>query len=316
MDTPRGTGLDAVVATAEASPLPGTAAVALPAEPAVRLQPVLAGTTVALLFALVYHRTLVTLWDTWMTNDNYSHGFLVPIVSLALIVHDRAALRATPRVPDARGLLLVALGCLVQILGVRADLFALQGWSMLAVLFGIALTFGGGALTKRLAFPIAYLAFMLTFPPLLVNQLSFALKEIAVAISTRMADLFGVLYQRNGMTLYLASGDLRIEHPCSGLRSLLALLALGTLLAARTRASLPRKLVLFACAIPIAIAVNAIRLTLLIVIAHYFGVKAVDGAVHDTSGYLLYALALVLLLGVQRLLAPHRAEPQVQRVAA
>ena len=275
--------------------------------PASRVATAAGALALALLLALIYHRTLGVLWTTWMTNDNYSHGVLVPLVSIALVFHDRAALRAIRRVPDARGLLLVGLGCLLQVAGMRADLFALQGWSLLAVLFGLALTFGGPALTRRLAFPIGYLAFMLTFPPLVVNQISFALKEVAVSLSTGLAEALGVLYQRSGMTLYLAGGELRIEHPCSGLRSLLALIALGTLLAGRLRASPLRRFALFASAIPIAIAVNAVRLTLLIVVAHYFGISAVNGAVHDLSGYALYAVALAALLGVRRLVSPPRA---------
>lgn len=259
------------------------------------------------LLALIYHRTGAQLWTTWMTNDNYSHGFLVPLVSLALVWRDRVALRALDLRPDARGLAVIALGCALQVAGVRADLFALQGWSILAALFGLALTFGGARLARRLAFPILYLAFMLTFPPLLVNQLSFALKEVAVGISTRLAEALGVLYQRNGMTLYLAGGELRIEHPCSGLRSLLALLALGALLAGLLPAAPWRRVALFASAVPIAIAVNAVRLTLLIVVAHYAGVPAVNGALHDVSGYALYALALVLLLAVRAWLTPRSA---------
>lgn len=271
---------------------------------------------IAALAALVYHRTFATLWTTWTTNDNYSHGPLVPVVSLVLLWRGRHRLREQPLAPDARGLVLVALGCLLQVAGVRADLFALQGWSLLVLLFGLALTFGGPAVTRRVAFPIAFLAFMLTFPPLFVNQLSFALKEVAVSLSTAAADLLGVLYRRHGMTLHLAGGDLRIEHPCSGLRSLIALLAIGALLAGTMRAGWLRRLALFLSAVPIAIVVNAIRLTLLIVVAHYAGVPAVQGAVHDVSGYALYALGLGALLLVRRVAAPRAAGDQAARAAA
>lgn len=259
------------------------------------------------LLALIYHRTLSVLWTTWMTNDNYSHGPIIPLISLALIARDRAALSALPVRPDARGLALIGFGCLLQVAGVRADLFALQGWSLLAVLYGLALTFGGAAVTRRLCFPIGYLVFMLTFPPLVVNRLSFALKEVAVGLSTAAAGALGVLYQRSGMTLHLAGGDLLIEHPCSGLRSLLALIALGTLLAGLTPWGKWRRFALFASAIPIAIVVNALRLTLLIVVAHYAGLKEAGGWVHDVSGYAIYAVALAVLLGVRSWLAPRRA---------
>lgn len=295
----------ALAARAAIAPAPRAAVPALPG-----------ALLVLALLALAYHRTFAVLWTTWTTNDNYSHGPLVPLVSLALVVHRRAALRATPRRADARGLALVGLGCALQIAGVRADLFALQGWSLIAVLFGLALTFGGPALTRRLAFPIAYLGFMLTFPPLVVNQLSFALKEIAVELSTRLAEGLGVYYQRTGMTLHLAGGDLRIEHPCSGLRSLLALLALGALLAGLLPGGWRARLALLASAIPIAIVVNALRLALLIVVAHYFGVDAVEGPVHDLSAYGLYAAALAALLGVRAWVRPRAAAAPAAREAA
>jgi exosortase len=256
------------------------------------------------LLAAVYFRMTRELWQVWTTNDNYSHGPLVPLTALALVWLRRGDLRDAPRRPDARGLGLVALACLMLVTGMRADVFALQGWSLVVMLYGLALVFLGTARTQVLAFPIAYLGFMLTLPPLLMNTLSYALKEVTVRLSTRAAEALGVSLQRSGMTLYLASGALRMENPCSGLRSLVALLATAAVFAYLQSGGWPRRLVMFLAAVPIAMIANAVRITLLIVVGHYFGVQRAGGAFHDWTGILMYAVALGGLMLVRAWLAP------------
>jgi exosortase len=263
-------------------------------------------TLIALLLGLIYHRTAAGLWTIWTTNDNYSHGPLVPLVSLALVASRRERLRALPRAGDWRGLALVALACALQVLGARADVFTVQGWSFLVMLFGLALAFLGGPLTRALAFPIGYLVFMLTFPPLLMNRLSFALKEVAVQIAAHASEALGVTLQRSGMTLWLAGGALQIENPCSGLRSLLAMLATGVLLASLLRLGWWRRALLVLLAVPVALAGNALRITLLVLMANYVGVRQAMGTFHDVSGYLTYGLSLTGLLAVWALLQPRR----------
>jgi exosortase len=244
------------------------------------------------LLIVIYHRTVAALWSVWTTNDNDSHGPLIPLVSLAIVWSRRRRIAATPRAPSAAGLAVVALACALQVVGVRADVFALQGYSMVLMLIGLSLALGGVAVTRLLAFPILYLGFMLTFPPFVMNQLSYALKEIAVRLSTHAAELLGVTLRRTGMTLLLGNGMLQIENPCSGLRSLLAMLATGAVFAMLQPGAVWRRALLGLLAIPVAIFANAVRLTLLIVVAHYAGVPRAMGAVHDVSGYLTFALAL------------------------
>ncbi|TMQ72665.1 MAG: exosortase/archaeosortase family protein [Candidatus Eisenbacteria bacterium] len=274
-----------------------------------RLAPraVLGGAVVAALLAAVYFRTAATLWHTWTHNDDYSHGPLVPLVSLAALWLGRHRLAALPLGPDARGLALLALACLLQVLGIRADVFALQGWSLLVMLTGLSLTFQGTARTRALAFPIGYLAFMLTFPPFVMNTLSYGLKEITMRLSTAASEALGAQFQRSGMTLYLAGGDLRMENPCSGLRSLLAMLATAAAFAWFQPGAGWRRLLLFLSGIPIAVAGNALRITALILVAHYAGVKQATGRFHDWSGYFVYAAALGALFAARALLTPRTA---------
>jgi len=262
---------------------------------------------VLVLVAAVYHRTAETLWTTWTTNDNYSHGPLVPLAALGLVWLDRARLARLDARPDARGLALLLVACTLQILGMRADVFALEGWSIVVMVYGLVWTFLGVAFVRALAFPIGFLAFMLTFPPFVINTLSFALKEVTVRISTHVAEWLGVSLQRSGMVIVLESGEFRVENPCSGLRSLLTLLATGALFAYLLPGGLVRRLLLFLAAVPIAMAANAVRITWLLVVGHYEGVEKAH-RLHDASGYLVYALALGGLFALRAVLLPKRRE--------
>jgi exosortase len=254
--------------------------------------------------AVIYHRTFAGLWETWSTNDNYSHGPLIPLTSAALVWLRWDKLRRLEVRPDGRGLWLVLLGCLMHVLGTRADLFALEGWSLLPLLFGLSITFFGRAVTHMLAFPIGYLGFMLTFPPVVMNTISYALKELAVRASVWGAQVAGAHVRRDGMSLFLSTGELRVENPCSGLRSLLALVATGTLFAYFQTGGMWRRWAVLLAAVPIALAGNIARLTLLVVVADRTSVERATGTFHDASGYVLYAVSLGLLLATRALLTP------------
>jgi exosortase len=283
--------------------VPSARGLALPVTPRLALGTLI----VTALLVAVYHRTAATLWHAWTHNDDYSHGPLVPVVSIVIAWAGRRRLAALPRDQDARGLGLVALACGLQVLGIRSDVFALQGWSMVVMAFGFALTFLGAARARALAFPIGYLAFMLTFPPFVMNTLSYGLKEITMRLSAGAAEALGAQLRRSGMAFYLTGGELRIENPCSGLRSLLALLATAAAFAWFQPGAWWRRLALFLSGVPIAVAGNALRITLLILVAHYGSVRQATGRFHDWSGYFVYAAALGALFGMRALLAPRGA---------
>ncbi len=262
------------------------------------------GLALLAMVALVHHRTFVSLWQTWNTNENYSHGPLVPLVSLALVWDRRERLRRAPLRPDARGLALTAAACLMHVVGVRADVFALQCWSLLPLLLGLAITFLGTAPARMLVFPVLYLGFMMVFPPVVMNQLSFQLKEIALHAATAVAPLLGAAIEVEGTSIFVGGGELRVEDPCSGLRSLLALAATGTLFAYLQPGGGWRRAAVLAATIPIAVGSNVVRLLALILAAHAKGVEWAAGAFHDVMGYVLYGVALLVLVGIRGLLSP------------
>jgi exosortase len=258
----------------------------------------------AVLLGVAYARVAAALWNTWSTNDNYSHGPLIPLTSLALVWLRWPQLRRLEVKPQTHGLWVLGAGCLMLVLGLRMDVFALQCWSILVVLTGLVLTFFGVSIMRMLAFPIGYLVFMLTFPPVVMNTLSFALKSFATTGAVWAAKLAGVALRRDGMQIYFHTGELRVENPCSGLRSLIALIATGTLFAYFQRGGAWRRALVLIAAAPIAIVGNMARLFLLFVASDRMSVDWATGRFHDVTGYVMYAVALGLLLALRGALTP------------
>jgi len=251
---------------------------------------------------IIYRTTLITLWDVWMNNPSYSHGVLVPLVSGFLIWLRRAELaRTTPR-PSWIGTPVIVVALLVQMAGLRGDVLILQGNSLILLLGGLVLHFGGWGWARVLWFPVGYLVFMVPFLPIFESQVSFRLKQLAASGAMWLADLVGVLIRRDGMSLYLSTGSMRIENACSGMQSLISLLSLGALFAYMASGGPFRRVVLFLTAVPIAVFVNVLRITGLCIVGTAISVEAATGLFHDVSGFVLFGLGFVMLLGTRRLL--------------
>jgi len=257
---------------------------------------------IAALAAAVYGRTFVILWGTWLSNPNYSHGYLIPPVAAFLLWLERkqfaeSAARGTPW-----GLFLVAFALLGHLISIRAGVFMTQGYSFVLLLYGIALLFFGGRATRTVWFGIGYLVFMLPMPPFLMNVVSFNLKLLAARTGSAIAVKMGIPLVRSGVTIHMPAGSLRIADPCSGLRSLIALVALGALFAYLTKGPLWKRVVLFVAAVPLAVIANIVRIAVLCAVANVWGVDAALGFFHDFSGLLLFLIAFAGLAIVRKLL--------------
>ncbi|NWF91205.1 MAG: exosortase/archaeosortase family protein [Ignavibacteriaceae bacterium] len=252
--------------------------------------------------AFAYPSTLADLWGLWMRNPNYSHGFLIPPVTAWLIWRQRSWLTAERSRATWWGAALLAPAALLQVVGLRGDVVALQGLSLVLAIAGAALQIHGVASFRRLLFPIAFLLFMLPLMPWFVHGLSYQLKFGAARGAVAIARLMGVIVQRDGVNLIFPGGVLEVENACSGLRSLVALLALGALFAHLARCGAFRRVILFALALPIAVVANVVRIAALCVYAGIAGPQEAAGAFHTAGGFALFLLAFAMLAASKGLL--------------
>jgi exosortase len=236
----------------------------------------------------------------WATDENYSHGFLIPLISAYLLWtrrHDLVAALRGAR-PAVLGLFLCVAALVLYILGRAGAEFFLQRSSLVVLLLGAALWLGGWQTLQVVAFPLCYLFFMVPLPYLVYDAAAFPLKLFAARVATESLFYLGIPVFREGNIIYLASQTLEVADACSGIRSLVSLLALGVVYAYFTETVSWRRAVIVLSTVPIAIAANAFRITGTGVLAHYVGPEAAQGFFHTFSGWLVFVAAFVLLFAV------------------
>jgi exosortase A len=262
-----------------------------------------------LLFFALYHHVIGHLVEDWLNDDNYSHGFLVPLISAYLIWQDRKKLAQIETRPANAGLFFLLMSCLFFLCAnIGAELFTMR-LSMIMVILSSVLFFAGWQFTRAVLWPTIYLIFMIPIPAIIWNKIAFPLKLFATHLAVDVTKLLNITVYSEGNIIYLANTTLEVVDACSGLRSLTSLLALSAAFALVSNLSRTKKVILFLSAIPIAIATNILRLSSTAVLATRFGEEVAQGFLHETSGILVFFLALALLFLFHSFLDKFRATP-------
>jgi len=260
------------------------------------------------LLGLIYYDILFRMGFQWYNDPDYSHGFLVPFMSAYFVWERRERLLALPLAPNVWGVGVLGFGLIMLLIGsVGAELYT-QRTSLIVVLAGLALLVLGREFLRVLVFPIVFLLFMVPLPAIVVNAVSFPLQLFAAKTAVFCLYNFGIPVLREGNVIVLAGTTLEVAEACSGIRSLQALLALGTVFAYFSQRVMWKRWVLVLLSIPIAIVTNAFRVTGTGVLANYWGIEAAEGFYHTFSGWLIFVLAFVMLLGSGAILARIRHE--------
>jgi exosortase len=255
------------------------------------------------LVGLAYIPTFAWMIDRWSAADTYySHGFLVPFVSLFIVWLKRKNLSTMKVSPSQWGWLVLGFGVLVYLLSAVWRIYFTSGFSFLFVIVGLILLFLGTKQLKALWFPIAFLLFMLPLPMVAIANISFRLKIFAAQVSTAFINMIGVPAMREGSVIKTMHSYVVVEDPCSGIRSLIALIALGALMAYFSRLSKPKKIILFLTSIPLAVVTNIIRIIAVTLASEMYGAKFGSGVFHDTMGIVVFVLAFLGLLLVANIL--------------
>jgi len=249
------------------------------------------------LITALYHEIFAGLFYDWDNDPNYSHGFIVPFIAAFFVYERWDQLRQLPIQPSVLGISILTLGAAMLIVGsVGAELFT-QRVSFLVVITGLVLLILGKRILVTLSLPIAFLLFMIPLPAIVVNTIAFPLQIFAAQSASFCLFNLGIPVLREGNLITLAGTTLEVAEACSGLRSLVALLALGTVYAYFSQHQMWKRWTLILLSIPIAIVANALRVTGTGVLANYFGTEAAEGFYHTFEGWLVFVVAFILLLG-------------------
>ncbi len=252
---------------------------------------------------LVYIPVFIWMFARWTAAETYySHGFLVPLISIFLVWQKRKELSRLNFKPNRQGWLLFIPGIFIYLIGSFWETYFIGGGSLFLVLPGIILLFLGKQFLRKLIFPLLFLGFMIPLPMVAISNISFRLKIIASQIAVFMVNQLGLPAISDGSVIKTAHSYLVVEDPCSGIRSLIALIALGTLMAYLSRFSKPKKFILFLSSIPIAIFSNVIRIASLTLVSEMYGPKVATGTFHDIMGIMVFVFSFLGLALVGKVL--------------
>lgn len=252
---------------------------------------------------LVYAPALYELVAAWAQDDNYSHGFLVPVVSAWLLWQKRESLKAAVQTVDRAGLILIIIGCLLFVVGNGgAEYFTVRA-SFVITLFGIVWYLFGRDVVKIAWFELAFLCFMIPIPYVLYYALTFPMQLLASKITAGVLSSIGMDVFRQGNILNLPDGtSLEVAEACSGMRSLMSLLALGALFAYMTQKRLAGKIILFASTVPIAMIANVFRVFITALLATMVSAEVTTEPLHSLLGLSVFVVSFVLMLIVGAIL--------------
>jgi exosortase len=263
------------------------------------------------LTAAVYYRVLGKLVTDWYRIPDFSHGFLVPIFAVYLVWEKRKTLVETRIAPTWNGIAVVALGLAVLLLGVfGAELF-LARVSLIIVLAGLVLSFGGWELLRELRFPVLVLVLAIPIPAIIFNQITLPLQILASKMASALLPLFGVPVLREGNVIELPAMKLEVAEACSGIRSLMSLFTLAVFYGYFLEKSFWRRAVLALASLPIAIAANAVRILGTGLCVQYWDPEKAMGFFHEFSGWVMFLISLGCLFIVHRImqLFPAKGRP-------
>ena len=252
----------------------------------------------AALIAVLYAGQLKGLASEWTSSPDASYGAALACVAIVVAWRRRSALAVAtnPQSPSLPGLALLLLGVLLYLAGsLGADLFITRA-SMIVVLAGLLWYLAGGAAVRVMAAPLLFLLLAIPLPALVVNAITLPLQLLASRIAESLLATGGVPVYRDGNVLQLPSTMLQVADACSGLRSLISLGALGVLLAWATPSSTAKRLTIIATAVPIAIAMNGLRIAATGAVCETWGREMATGGWHTFTGWVTFVVSLWLLV--------------------
>jgi len=273
---------------------------------------------IAAVLVFVYFSVLTKLGADWWTDENYSHGLLIPFVIGFILWQERKKFAGgQAQAAVWWGAIGVGVSLLLLWAGIAGAELFVQRISLALMLVAVAVYFTGFRSLRSIAVPLLLLILAIPIPQIVFNKIAFPLQLFASRCAVSAMQLFNISVLRQGNVIELMPlgahepKRLAVVEACSGIRSLMTLVTLAVVYAyftnpnrggksgdkgSRSRGFVAsRAITLVLAAVPIAILTNALRVSGTGVLAHYYGTKVADGFFHSFSGWVIYIAAAALL---------------------
>ena len=233
---------------------------------------------------------------------NQEHSNLVPFIFLFLLWYHREALWKARKEGSNWGLWLIGLGALIFIVAARALQARLALFALPVLLAGVVLFVWGKQVTRIVAFPLAFLVFLI--PAAAIEQTSFRLQFVITGMVERLSAFLGIKIYSVGTTLRAVDGSwgFDISEGCSGIRSLIAMIMITAIFVHIVEKKLWKKVTIFGLSVLFAIIGNVGRIFTIIILARLGFPEFAGGLYHDYSAFIIFPFALGAMVLTSKLL--------------
>jgi exosortase D (VPLPA-CTERM-specific) len=263
---------------------------------------------VALTVAIVFRDGTRDMVATWGEAE-YSHGWLIPFISLYLLSIRLGALESARVSESWWGVLLLFAGLMGYVFGELSALFVLVQYSLVLTLWGVALTAVGGRGVRIIWPALVFLLFMVPLPRFIQWNLTNELQLLSSQFGGQILRLMGIPVYLEGNVIDLGNYKLQVVEACAGLRYLFPLMCFGLLSAVLFKGRVWQKVVLFVSSAPIALLMNSVRIAVTGVLVNRFGTEAAEGFLHYFEGWVIFSACLLLMFLEMHLLARASGKP-------
>ena len=247
-------------------------------------------------FVLAYFPVWKRLVMTWMSSDEYSHGFFIVPLCCYVIWRKKRILAKTVFSPSSWGLALIIFSLSIYIVAHLAEIMTIASFSMILLLAGVIIYFYGFLMLKELLFPLFFLLFMSPIPAQIYSSLTIPLQLFVTKVSVWIGAFLDIPIYREGNVIHLPDRTMQVVQACSGLRSMISLLMLGAIFGYLTLKSNMLRFALFLSGIPAAIFVNIIRVSLMVFAFYFFNYDLTKDSVHTVFGIIIFFIALIIIV--------------------
>jgi exosortase D (VPLPA-CTERM-specific) len=242
---------------------------------------------------------LVSLGKAWATPE-YSHGPLIPLISLYLFLRELRRAPAPGVGPVIRwpGLVVIAVALVLAILGNLARIPDIVTYTMILWISGVVLVVFGWQRGIRHQLPVLHLVFMLPLPQFLYWKLTILLQTYSSQLGVWFINAAGVSVFLEGNVIDLGVYKLQVAEACSGLRYLFPILSFSYLFSILYRGPLWHKAVLLLSAAPLTVLMNSVRIGIIGILVDRYGIEQAEGFLHFFEGWVIFLACISILFGL------------------
>lgn len=242
----------------------------------------------------IFWGTVSQMVETWYVSATFNHGFMIVPICLWLVWDRREAIEKYMPKPDFRGLLVIAVCMIAWTVASAAGVQSGMQFALVGMIQGAVFTVLGWRLVRAMLFPLMFLFFAVPFGDFLIPSL----QDLTAVMVVEGLRLISIPVYIDGVFLSIPTGNFEVAEACSGVRFLIATIALGALFANLSfRTSLRRSIIIF-LAIVVPLVANGIRAFGIVYIAHVTDHKVAVGVDHLIYGWIFFAFVTIVLLAI------------------